>query len=397
MSSIDDMISELAGIPGALRQWDGDPRQRPRPPPSRVERSSERVREDPIFEAAQWQIADRDLWEEQKERARRAIEGDGVEAVSSGGSQSGTDALAWYVSFHLDQRAWGIYIPLSGLSFMDDLYLSSLTIERERRLQLAWTALLLHERMHFAVDYVCGWFELMLRAPIRREFIERFNSRPPLPELKTSEPYLIVEETAANAHMLRELSRRERARQIRLIERFVGDQPPGYREGLDAVGDAPFAQVVADTLRSYIALWAIEHRLDLGNRAMNFTQLLPLGDQNIVSECPVYMIDDLEDIGLGPGSVRLIQRIGEIVEADAFERQLRRLHSTIRGDWTRMKEQIKERLPPPPRFEKLKDWHPPTWSIRLRSGHRVHLHAPEPGTATWRAVAIGNHKEMGHG
>jgi hypothetical protein len=105
----------------------------------------------------------------------------------------------------------------------------------------------------------------------------------------------------------------------------------------------------------------------------------------------------LAEVGIAPGSVRLIQCISEIVENENFEKQLQRQDPAVRRDWSRKKEQIKIRLPSPPRFEKLKNWEPPTWSLRLRDGHRVHLQPSNRGAAAWRAIAIGNHKEMGHG
>jgi hypothetical protein len=99
-----------------------------------------------------------------------------------------------------------------------------------------------------------------------------------------------------------------------------GQKPPGYREGLKATGDISFAEVVADTLRSYFALWAIEHRLDLGNPAMNLSRLLPLENDIVLAECSVYAIHDLDNVGVAPDSIRLIQCISEIVETENFER-----------------------------------------------------------------------------
>ncbi|HVZ64625.1 MAG TPA: hypothetical protein VG936_08645 [Lacunisphaera sp.] len=391
MSSIDGVISELSGIRNALGQDAGEPWRRPQRGSTEAP-ASERVTGDPIFDSGRWEIADQRLWDEKKERARRTVEG---EVLSSG--RTGIEALAWYASFHDNQDNWGIYIPLSSLALSDELYLSKLPMDRDRRLRLAWSILLHHEQMHFAVDHACAWFELMLRAPIRREFMARFRAEPPLPAVTMSEAYLEIEETAANAHMLRQLGRAAPRQVVQTIESFVESQPAGYREGLDFTGDTAFAEAVAETLRSYLALWAIEYSLDLGSREMNLLRLLPLGDGNALAECPVYVLDDLADVGIAPGSVRLIQRITEIVESQSFKKQLRRQEPAVRRDWSRKKEQIKIVLPSPPRFEKLKNWEPPTWSLRLRDGHRVHLQPPDLGAAAWRAVAIGNHKEMGHG
>ncbi|HEY7329761.1 MAG TPA: hypothetical protein VH592_19155 [Gemmataceae bacterium] len=396
MIPVDDLISELGLIRNALGEETVDPSRRPRRRGPRESPASERVSGDPIFDSGQWDVTDPDLWEEEKQRARRAVEGDGS-AGQSGISRTGIEALAWYVSFHDDQRAWGVYIPLSSLALMDELYLSNLRIGRDRRLNLAWSALLFHEQMHFAVDYACAWFELVLRAPTRREFMARFKGQLPFAGLTPSEAYLEIEEAAANAHMLRQLVRKESRQVMRTIEGFVARQPPGYKEGLRATSDASFAEATAETLRSYFAIWAIEHRLDFGNPKTDWLRLLPLDDESAGSECPVYVINDLDEIGMAAGSLRLIQCISEIVETADFERQFRRQDAEVRSDWGRKKEEIKIRLPSPPRFEKLKDWKPPTWSLRLRAGHRAHLRPPDPGMTAWRAVAIGNHKEMGHG
>jgi hypothetical protein len=114
---------------------------------------TERVGADPILDPSGWGITDVALWEEAKENTRRAIEG----RASTPSVETG--ALAWYVSFHDNQDAWGIYIPRSSLALMDELYLKKLPMARGHRLRLAWSILLPHEQMHFAVDYLpppCG-------------------------------------------------------------------------------------------------------------------------------------------------------------------------------------------------------------------------------------------------
>lgn len=203
MSSIEDIITELASISGALGNEISDRARRPRRDPTAIPPSGRVHSNSPQFDSSEWGIRNPRLWEEEKERTRRTIEEGGYYQ----NPQTGIEALAWYVSFHDDQQNWGVYIPLSSVALMDELYLSGLPIDRDRRLHIAWSALLAHEQMHFAVDHACAWFELLLRAPIRREFTARFKEKTPAPHLKAEEAYLEVEETAANAHMLRELAR----------------------------------------------------------------------------------------------------------------------------------------------------------------------------------------------
>ena len=40
------------------------------------------------------------------------------EAVRQKVDLDGMDALGWYVTFHQRSHPWGIYVPVSGLSFM---------------------------------------------------------------------------------------------------------------------------------------------------------------------------------------------------------------------------------------------------------------------------------------
>jgi hypothetical protein len=248
--------------------------------------------------------------------------------------------------------------------------------------------------MHFAVDSSCAWFELLLRAPIRREFARRFTQSAPLKNMGRTRPYLEIEETAANSHMLRQLTRFRSRRELRAIEDFVRTQPAGYREGLQATPDADFADSIAETLRSYLALWAIEYRLDLGSRALNFSQLLPLSNGDALAECPIYVIDDLAHVGIAAGSTKLILCIPNLIETDRFKKQLQHQPPTVKALWDRKKAEITHKVPRHPDFEKLKDRKPTTWSLRLNRSYRAHLQRPDEA---WQAVAIGNHKEMGHG
>src|SRR5574337_632663 len=98
MTPVDDLISELRQIRNALGEDSGEPLRQPRRHGPGESSTPERVDGDPIFESGRWEIADRDLWEEEKQSARRAIEGDGLSS-RSGVARTGIEALAWYVSF----------------------------------------------------------------------------------------------------------------------------------------------------------------------------------------------------------------------------------------------------------------------------------------------------------
>ena len=78
----------------------------------------------------------------------------------------------------------------------------------------------------------------------------------------------------------------------------------------------PLSRLVADTLRSYFALWAIGVRLDLSNHELSLSRLVPFQDARALAECPVYALHDIEEVGIAPGSVHLIHRISEIIETE---------------------------------------------------------------------------------
>jgi hypothetical protein len=385
MTSIKGILLELARIPDALSQDISDPRRQPRA--SGGAPAAESAGDSPIIDSGRWEITNQARWNEVKERTRHSVEGRGT------ASEAGIEALAWYVSFHHNQNDWGIYIPKSSLALIDELYLGALRMDRDRRLSLAWFLLLKHEQMHFAIDYACTQFELLLRAPIRREFSDRFHAASPVAGMSISHPYLTIEETAANAHMLREAARIASKSTMRTVEKFVAAQPLGYREGLSATTGAAFEGSLAETLRSYLAAWALEHRLDVGSPELSLERLLPLADQCTLAECPIYAIDDLSQAGVSSESVRFITCISDIVETEKFAKQLRRLSDQICSAWRRKKEQFKTAVPQGADFKKFEG----LWSLRVTGGYRAHLKEPDATAKAWRAVAIGNHKEMGHG
>ena len=350
MSKIGAVISELEGLNDVLWDAPGDPRLKPR---SRSAVDSylptEQVSETPIIDADNLSVSDQDRWDEKKREVDRNLR-----------SGTGIEALAWYSSFHENRRAWGIYIPLSSLPLMDELYFSRIKLAKERRLQLCWSILLHHELMHFAVDCGCAWMELLLKAPVRREFVTRGGSEPPVTGMSITDSYLTVEEAAANAHMLRVIGATESKATRRAVESFVTLQPAGYKDGINAVDENSFGQVIAETLRSYCAIWALDRRLDFGSPALQILRILPLEDAQLLAECPVHVIDDLDDVGVAPGSIKLIQCISEVVETLSFEKKLKDVPEEIQRDWSRVREQIKTHVPSPPRFEKLKNWKPQT-------------------------------------
>ena len=196
--------------------------------------------------------------------------------------------------------------------------------------------------------------------------------------MERHESYLEVEEKLANAHMLRQFKLGRPRAVFKALEQFVGQQPPGIATASKRSKISAFAEAAAETLRSYLALWAIEHRLNLNSPALRISPLLPLQNEALLAEVPVYIFDDIADVGLAPA---LLPRRPEHRRSRRDRRirpTIQRQQPAIRKDWNRMKDMIKLSVPRPPRFEKLKNWTSPTFSLRLRDGHRVHLESARP-------------------
>lgn len=388
-SQIDKIIREIATIPNALWKDSSDRLRRPRM--GGVARSALPVPGGFHVEAENAEPGNPKQWSETIKGARSRITGDGER-----GLDSGLEALAWYRSFHGDRSTWGIYIPRSSLTIVDERYLSKLDMDRSDRLQLAADAILLHERFHFAVDLACAWFEILLRSPVRAEAATRMRSSSGIHGQPASQAWLEVEEAGASGHMLRSLATTCQPDTLVAIRNFVAIQPAGYRDGLDAIDDERFQAVLTETIQSHLGIWALERGLDLGSPAFDPLSVIPIGREALIAQCPVYEIDDLDESGLGAGNIKLILRIEAVQELPKFKKQLQKLDQRYREHWERLKEQISIGLPQHPRFKKLKGSRPPLYALYLPSGHRVHLHPPDRFGASWSALEIGTHTEMGH-
>lgn len=379
MKSIAEIVEALGSIPRALVQPDKYPF---RPPvlPSSVTPSSESpalVLDLPEeWDYPDWVDHERWLTLDRDVSGTRAAEPRPV----------GTDALAWYVSFHQSfGGAWGIFIPVSSLSYFETRAFNKLRTKRIRKWQLAYDALLAHEQMHFAVDYVCAQWELLLQSPSWASFYNRKHAR--------DTPYLPAEEQLANAYMLRRAASWKSNPSERALRSFVASQPTGYRDGPLAVSQDMFDNVVAEVTKSYIGLHALERDLGVSTGAYDYSALLP--SRSELAQCPVQVIRDEGSVGLPNSAVRLILRMCNIREGDRFQRRLQRLDRSLQKRWAAMKQQLLATVPRSARLEKMRGASGDLFSVRLNDNFRVHLRME--AHEVWQAVDIGSHKEMGHG
>lgn len=381
MKPIQEVVDALRGLPRALVPYEIDPWRRPviqgtvadgASGAEGVVDVSDQADYPNWVEAETWEPLDRDIF-------------GASELPKPNQAPVGLDALAWYVSFHFaNSGKWGIFIPVSSLGYFEMRVFQELTASRASKWRLAYDALLAHEQMHFAVDYACAQWELLLHAPCWAGLRNRIRSE--------RVPYLEVEEKLANAFMLQCASHWKEKQIERGLRRFVARQPVGYRDGLVATEQTSFDHVAAEAIKTYVGLHAAERGLNVTEPAFDHASMLPT--RQGMAECPVHIIHDETRIGLPVPAVRLITRICNIRETEQFQRRFARLDRSVQRSWAAMKQKLSGGVPRSARLEKMKGSKDDVFSVRVSDNFRVHLQPN--GSERWNAVDIGSHKEMGH-
>ncbi|CAN5564723.1 hypothetical protein BH10CYA1_BH10CYA1_59820 [soil metagenome] len=300
--------------------------------------------------------------------------------------QTAIDALAWYWSFRHQSTSWGIFIPASSLAYLEDRVFKELPGSRSDKWRLAFESLLQHEYVHFVIDYVCAQWELLLQASCRNAFHGRLKP--------AGEPYFRAEELLANAHMLRTMSSDDSSVSD-LLKAFVKRQPPGYSDALTALSDDNFRIAFDEVIRAYVGLAAFERGLDWKPHSFEYFERMP-SVAALAEICPVYLIPDHERIGMPYDALRLITQIplSNLIETTSFKKDFQKLDDSLKRRWNKLKQQMDSSIPRAARFEKMKGLREEIFAVRLNDNFRVHLrHANDH----WEAIAVNDHKAMGHG
>lgn len=395
--SIEAIIDGIAKIPHAM--WiDADPTN---PPVIRPRLRTAAVAADhaPFFDDSGYEEPSSSRWQEVLKTVNRRFARESESAGPHG--PAGVDAVAWYVSFHGSSDRWGIYIPLSSIPILDELYFAHLLVPRAERWRLIWDALVAHEAAHFAVDCACAWFELLHHAPLRRPVRDRMQVSDKWSSvLLPHSNYFEAEEALANGHLLRALGQHPLPGIREAMLRFVRVQPPGYRDGEAAATDFGFASAATEVLRGYLSVWSTQWNLDPGNPALDISRLLPLAPDDL-AHCPVWVLNDLDEVGLPASAVRMFARVAPIAETPEFQKKVKR--QRLGGAWERTKARLAEGISNGSDLKKWPKAGDGMWSIRVTNSVRAHLREPsvlpteDCNQEKWLACKIGNHKEMGHG
>ena len=395
MNSIANVCAALHKIHKAMWEGSGDPFQRPkiysngktetitRDERSRLMIECDEVSDYPDYlEAELLRGLDREIGPEKR---RDEIDGTReAEVVQPEGR--GVDALAWYVSFHTSPGTWGIFIPTSSLIYLEQRVFTMSHLPRAARLQAGFDLLLEHELFHFATDYVCAQWEILMQTRCWS-----FHAKQRLAKSGTYASRL--EEALANAYMLRTLEPQWGKRLSKSVRRFVGRQPPGYRDAPDYVAEDDFNMGLDDLAKMYVGLPAINRDLDVYS-PFGLHLMFPVRPAVPSGQCPIHIIHDLGRFQIPEIAVRSYPPPREILETDKFKKMLVSVPHHILNKWNHKKEMSRQvGFPRHPEFQNFKDY----FSLRVGLNFRAHLRHVSGADHDWEAFAIGPHKKMGHG
>jgi hypothetical protein len=112
--------------------------------------------------------------------------------------------------------------------------------------------------------------------------------------------------------------------------------------------------------------------------------------------CPIHLVNDGARLGIPPDWLGFFSRLSAIEETDEFRKELEMLAFPIRRAWKRTKQKLGIAITAGADFKKWDKGGNDLYSVRINDNFRAHL-CRRKESDDWLAVAIGKHKEMGHG
>ncbi|MEX3644269.1 hypothetical protein [Mycolicibacterium porcinum] len=307
------------------------------------------------------------------------------------------DAYAWYTTFHQKRFQYGVHIPIEGILAFTLHAFADLNLPLERKVQLAFHAILRHELFHFNVDCMTANWEMATGGTVFWAAKERHRSE---------HGYVALEEGLANAYMLRGFRYPSRTLAnpggaYPELKRFCKRQPEGYRDAEQYVKTrGPYARM--DSFFDACCELSLRCR-DVAEPAWRPPdELDPLLFYPAVvrvdwTRCPVVILDDhglLDALGI---NVAFFRRITDIEETVKFSRSFKKLDRSIQKQWKVSVEKLASSTALSGLgFQPWKLDGADFYSVNVGGNYRAHLRY-DRNQARWFAEAIGNHKEMGHG
>jgi hypothetical protein len=320
----------------------------------------------------------------------------------------GTDALAWYASFH-KTNYWGIYVPYTGLLKFASNFLG-ITQNPDLAIQLAWDGLLAHESIHFGIDVACAQLEIISNSPI---YLNGTNI------LRSPQGHIPDEEQIAEAAMLRffkSLSLKnynlDSSLREELFERMVQKssyKPSGYRDGMKCVPGKIFKKHLNSYLFNLCHVGSPSSFIST-NSFLELSGLVPLKSSGFYSpssvnfsECPIYVFDDSPTKKAVSNVIHFITQISHIEESPGF---MEKVVPKYLKQWVHTKELLGNPTYPKNKdnldFKRWEDEDCPenntrAWSVRVGKKTNMRAHIDEHiSTKRWVARKFDNADKMGH-
>lgn len=303
----------------------------------------------------------------------------------------GIDALGWYVTFHQRKYQHGVHIPVEGVLMPAWQSFYKVGMPVERKLELAFHAILRHELLHFEADCMTANWELTTGVSVHWD--SRVHHR-------NVNGYVELEEGLANAYMLRGFKHPARilansAGAYRALKSFCAQQPTGYDWGPKyAISRGAYIGGCRDLADDYhqtsAATWHVPHAFDT-------LMLYPNPIRIDWTRCPILILDEHDLLAqLGTG-ISYFEMVEHVEETAAFQRSLRKLDNRLRKTWESTKYDLaRSTALKSLDFKQWKKGGRDVYSVRVGGNYRAHLQY-DRATTTWFAEEIGDHKEMGHG
>ena len=321
----------------------------------------------------------------------------------------GTDALAWYASFHRTDY-WGIYMPYTGLLRFAYNFLH-VTQDPNLAIQLAWDGLLAHESMHYGIDVACAQLEVISNSSI---YINGQSS------LRSPQGHIPNEEQIAEAAMLRffkslklknyGLNKAQREEIFnRVVEKSL-QSPSGYCDGIKCISPKIFTKYLNSYLYKLGHLAPLSASFVSTNNGLELSGLAPITTSGFYSpssinfsECPIHVFDDTPANSGMSNAIHFITQIPHIEEDPGF---MDKVVPKYLNQWMKTKELLGN-----PSYPKNKDnldfkrWEKEdrpeknirAWSVRVGKTTNMRAHIDEHiASKRWVATKFDNADKMGH-
>jgi hypothetical protein len=267
----------------------------------------------------------------------RNVLGDGPGELMRLVQVKGIDALGWYVTFHQMTVQYGVYIPVEGIFALAVAAFADFDLPFERKLEIAYHAILRHELFHFEADCMAANWELSLGIPVYRwvrDICEESDCRE-------------LEEGLANAYMLRGFrhpnsSLRDSRSAYHALKAFCQRQPAGYRDGPRYARSRSAyiggCRKLSVKFQHGAALYVDHWRVPAG--ALDALLFYPHPFRINWPRCPILVHDRLGILQTLNIRISFFEAISGIVESPSFLKALSKVDRSIESTWQRRKADL---------------------------------------------------------